>query len=47
MLYRWYVEYKDDCTNDPQKHLFVHAKTEKQIEEMFLEYKLITVMIAD
>ena len=46
-MYRWYIEYKDARTDDPQKHLFVHAKTGKQIEEMFLEYELITVMIAD
>tara|TARA_R100000655_G_C2892896_1_gene177420 strand:- start:423 stop:563 length:141 start_codon:yes stop_codon:yes gene_type:complete len=44
---RWYIEYKDPRTNDPQKHLFVHAKTEEQIKEMFLEYELITIINSD
>jgi len=41
--YRYYVEYKEQYIDNQQRYLYIYAKSEKQIREMFDEYELVVV----
>ena len=43
MLYRWYVEYKEQYIDNQQRYLYVYAKSKEQIKEMFFEYEVLAV----
>ncbi len=47
MMYRWYVEYKEQYIDNQQRYLYVYAESIKQIYEMFCEYEVLAVNQTD